>query len=342
MTSSLNFGIFDQLENDGATQISSQYRDHLELARIADEGGFTHWFKSEHHSVPLDIAPSINVFLSAVIQATQRIRISSLVHLFPFYDPMRLYEELCMLDHLSEGRLDIGFGKGVSPPEQILWGVPGDEALDRTNEVLNFVLSAMRLATVEGLGCLFNFEGSYWSTSDHPLEIGPFQEPHPPLWRPGNPSTAAQMGVSTIIPGPTALLPERVEAFRTEQTSEVAGGYLPIISTLRRVVIATTHEEALRIAERAWRHFDANLTKLFRKYDLWPPTIVPSFLGDVEMALATESLIVGNPQQVKEYFIQMEEESMLEHVTISPAFGNLSSREARATLEAFVEHVIEG
>ena len=70
MRSSLSFGIFDQLENDGETEISAQYRNHLELARIADEGGFTHWFKSEHHSVPLDIAPSINVFLGAVIQAT--------------------------------------------------------------------------------------------------------------------------------------------------------------------------------------------------------------------------------------------------------------------------------
>ena len=85
MTSSLHFGIFDQLENDGTTDIATQYRSHLELARLADEGGFHHWFKSEHHNVPLDIAPSINVFLSAVTQVTRSMRIASLVHLLPFY-----------------------------------------------------------------------------------------------------------------------------------------------------------------------------------------------------------------------------------------------------------------
>ena len=340
MTSSLHFGIFDQLENDGKTDIASQYRSHLELARLADEGGFSHWFKSEHHNVPLDIAPSINVFLSAVTQVTQRIRIASLVHLLPFYEPLRLYEELCMLDHLSHGRLDVGFGKGVSPPEQLLWGVPADEAVARTNEALTFVLAAMELVTSEGLGCLFSFDGEFWSASDHPLEIGPFQTPHPPLWRPGNPITAAEMGVSTIIPGPIATLPEKIAAFHAEQTSEGAGGYAPVVSTLRRVVIAPTTKEAMKVAERAWGHFDSNLTKLFRKYDLWPPTMVPSFLGDVEMALTTESLIAGSPAQAAEYFTRLEAESTLEHVTICRALGNVSAQEAQATLAAFVENVI--
>mgnify|MGYP001166267393 FL=1 len=340
MTSSLHFGIFDQLENDGTTDIATQYRSHLELARLADEGGFHHWFKSEHHNVPLDIAPSINVFLSAVTQVTRSMRIASLVHLLPFYEPLRLYEELCMLDHLSQGRLDIGFGKGVSPPEQLLWGVPADEAVARTNEALAFVLAAMELATNEGLGCLFSFDGEFWSASDHPLEIGPLQTPHPPLWRPGNPTTAAEMGVSTIIPGPIATLPEKIAAFHNERTCEGAGGYAPVVSTLRRVVIAPTTKEAMKVAERAWGHFDSNLTKLFRKYDLWPPTMVPSFLGDVDMALATESLIAGSPAQVAEYFSRLEAESTLEHVTICPAFGNVSAQEAQGTLAAFVENVI--
>ena len=340
MTSSLSFGIFDQLENDGTTDIASQYRSHLELARLADEGGFSHWFKSEHHNVPLDIAPSINVFLSAVVQVTRRMRIASLVHLLPFYEPLRLYEELCMLDHLSEGRLDIGFGKGVSPPEQLLWGVPRDEALARTNEVLAFILAAMELAADRGVGCLFSFDGEFCSAKEHPLEIAPFQNPHPPLWRPGNPATAAEMGVSTIIPGPIDTLPEKIRDFRNGQVGIGVGGHTPVVSTLRRVVIAPTTAEATSIAQRAWGHFDANLTKLFKRYELWPPTMVPSFLGDVDMALETESLIAGSPAQVSEYFLRLEAESTLDHVTICPAFGNVTDNEARVTLEAFVEHVV--
>jgi alkanesulfonate monooxygenase SsuD/methylene tetrahydromethanopterin reductase-like flavin-dependent oxidoreductase (luciferase family) len=340
VTSNLQFGLFDQLENDGSTPIGTQYQEHLELARMADQAGFSHWFKSEHHHVPLDIAPSINVFLSAVIQETSKMRISSLVHLLPFYEPMRLYEELCMLDHLSDGRLDIGFGKGISPPEQILWGVPRDEAAARTEEALDYILSAMTLVAKEGLGCLFNYDGTYWSATEHPLEISPVQQPHPPLWRPGTLATAAQMGVSTIIPGPMSSISENVEAYREQQNPDGAGGHTPILSTLRRIVVAPTEAEAVAIAERAWATFDANLTKLFREYDLWPPTMVPSFLGDTEKAFATESLLAGSPAQVAEYFERFEEESGLTHVTLCPAFGNITTDEARTTLDLLGDVVI--
>ena len=342
MSCNLQFGLFDQLENDGSTPIGTQYREHLALARMADQAGFTHWFKSEHHHVPLDIAPSINVFLSAVIQETSNMRIASLVHLLPFYDPMRLYEELCMLDHLSEGRLDVGFGKGISPPEQILWGVPRDEASSRTEESLDYILSAMELVAKEGLGCLFNYDGTYWSAKEHPLEISPYQDPHPPLWRPGTLATAAQMGVSTIIPGPMKSIPENVAAYRRQQQQGGAGGHMPTLSTLRRIVVAPTETEAVRIAERAWATFDANLTKLFRKYDLWPPTMVPSFLGDTEKAFATESLLAGTPAQMAEYFERFETESGLTHVTLCPAFGSITAAEARTSLDLFSDAVIGG
>ena len=339
MTTTLSYALFDQLENDASTSVSDSYQNHLSLAERADEAGFTHWFKSEHHHVPLDIAPSINVFLSAVIQRTNHIRVASLVHLLPFYDPMRLYEELCMLDHLSNGRLEIGFGKGISPAEQMLWGVPNAEAAAQTDEILDYVLSAMRCVAEKGLGALFSYDGKYYSATERPLEIGPYQEPHPPLWRPGTLSTAAQLGVSTILPGPIALIAKQADAYRQETNGGGAGGHTPLLSTLRRVVVAPTDEEAVAIGERAWGRFDKNLTKLMHKYDLWPPSLVPSFLGDVQKAYATESLIVGSPSRVRDYFDRFLVESGIQHVTISPAWGDISGHEAMRTMELFVEHV---
>ena len=75
------------------------------------------------------------------------------------------------------------------------------------------------------------------------------------------------------------------------------------------MVVAPTDEEAAAIGARAWQQFDSNLTKLMRKYDLWPPNLVPSFLGDVKMANDTESLIAGSPGRVREYFEKFREES---------------------------------
>lgn len=149
------------------------------------------------------------------------------------------------------------------------------------------------------------------------------------------------MGVSTIIPGPIKSIPENVEAYRRQQNPDGAGGHIPTLSTLRRIVVAPTEAEAVTIAERAWATFDENLTKLFREYDLWPPTTVPSFLGDTEKAFATESLLAGSPMQMAEYFERFEQESGLTHVTICPAFGSITATEARTTLELFSDAVMD-
>ncbi len=62
---------------------------------------------------PLDTAPSISTWLAAVAARTTRMRIGSMVHLLPFYHPVRLLEEIAMLDHLSGGRLELGVGRGI-------------------------------------------------------------------------------------------------------------------------------------------------------------------------------------------------------------------------------------
>lgn len=114
----------------------------LTLAERAEAAGFWGYHKSEHHLTPLDHAPSIAIFLAALAQRTSRMRLCSLVHMLPFYHPLRLYEEVCMLDHLSGGRFELGFGKGISSPEHTLWGLDPDHAIERTAEVLEVLLAA--------------------------------------------------------------------------------------------------------------------------------------------------------------------------------------------------------
>ena len=210
----VRFGLFDQVEKPDERPLGQVYQDHFALIEAAEDAGFHGVYKSEHHHVPLDAAPSINLYLSALTQRTDRIRIGSLVHLLPFYEPMRLYEELCMLDHLSGGRIDFGFGKGVSPPEHMLWHIDRGEIEARTVESLDIVLGAMRAHRRHGPGHLYSYEGQFWSYQDAPLEVGPLQDPHPPLWRPGTLDTAAQMGVSTIVPGPISMAAASLDRYR--------------------------------------------------------------------------------------------------------------------------------
>ena len=99
----MQFGVFDQ--NDlGTLPLADQYENRLRLIEFYDRSGFHTYHMSEHHSTPLSMTPSPSVFLAAVAQRTQRIRLGPLVYVLPMHHPLRLAEEICMLDHLSRGR----------------------------------------------------------------------------------------------------------------------------------------------------------------------------------------------------------------------------------------------
>ena len=108
----------------------------MALLRAAEDAGFYGYHLTEHHVSPLSLAPSPTVFLAAAARETKRIRLGTLLYLLPLYNPLRLIEELCMLDHLSKGRLDIGVGTGVSPYEFAAMGSDFETAREQFEEVV--------------------------------------------------------------------------------------------------------------------------------------------------------------------------------------------------------------
>src|SRR6201988_4831189 len=112
----LKFGVFDHLDR-GHLPIATLYEERLQIIEHFERTGFHAYHLAEHHSTPLGMAPSPSVFLAAVAERTTRLRFGPLVWPMPLHHPLRLIEEICMLDQLSGGRLDIGFGRGAAPIE---------------------------------------------------------------------------------------------------------------------------------------------------------------------------------------------------------------------------------
>jgi alkanesulfonate monooxygenase SsuD/methylene tetrahydromethanopterin reductase-like flavin-dependent oxidoreductase (luciferase family) len=112
----MKIGLFDHVEEAGRP-VSVVFDERLQFAAAADAAGFYCLHVAEHHATPLNLVPAPSVYLSAVARATKTMRLGPLVYLLPLYSPLRLIEEICMLDHLSHGRLDVGVGRGVSPYE---------------------------------------------------------------------------------------------------------------------------------------------------------------------------------------------------------------------------------
>ncbi len=112
----MKIGMFDHIE-DGERPLAQLFDERLKLIEAAEAAGVYSLQLAEHHQTPLNMVPVPGVFLGAVARATKKMRIGTLVYLLPLYSPLRLIEEICMLDHLSHGRLDVGVGRGVSPFE---------------------------------------------------------------------------------------------------------------------------------------------------------------------------------------------------------------------------------
>src|SRR5271165_3163335 len=112
----MKVGLFDHVERADRS-LATLFDERLTFAAAADEADIYCLHVAEHHSTPLNMVPVPGVYLAAVARATRRIRLGPLVYLLPLYSPLRLIEEICMLDQLSHGRYEVGVGRGVSPFE---------------------------------------------------------------------------------------------------------------------------------------------------------------------------------------------------------------------------------
>src|ERR1041384_2816218 len=168
----MEFGVFDHLDRNDLP-LRDYYEARLQIIEAYDRLGFYAYHVAEHHSTPLGMAPSPSVFLSAVAQRTRRLRFGPLVYILPLYHPLRLVEEICMLDQMSGGRLMMGVGRGISPYEVAYYGVDPAEPQPRYVETLELVLTALRSQTPGGA---LTFEGKFHRYKDVPMELAPVQK----------------------------------------------------------------------------------------------------------------------------------------------------------------------
>src|SRR5262247_1976483 len=152
------------------------YRDHLDAWALMEELGFEGIGFNEHHTSPYGLMTSPNIMAAAASQRLRRMKILIYGNLLPLHQPLRLAEELAMLDCLSDGRLISGFARGI-PREYKVHHVPLAESRARFEEAFEIV---MRAWSEE----VFSYSGRFWSYQDVAIWPRPVQQPHPPIWIP--------------------------------------------------------------------------------------------------------------------------------------------------------------
>lgn len=152
------------------------YAEHLDAWEELDRLGFDGVGFNEHHTSPYGLMNSPNLLAAAAAQRTRNLRLHVYANLLPLHDPLRLAEELAMLDCMSGGRIVAGFARGI-PREHTVFRVPMSESRARFEEAWEIIRT---LWTEE----VASYTGRFWSFSDIAMWPRPVQQPHPPIWVP--------------------------------------------------------------------------------------------------------------------------------------------------------------
>lgn len=336
---SLAFGIFDWIDRR-SVPLRQIYEERLQLLEAADEAGFFCYHLAEHHATPLGMAPSPGIFLAAAAQRTRRIRLGPLVFLLPLYSPLRLIEEVCMLDHLSGGRLELGVGRGVSPYELGYHGVDAERSREVFEEALAVLIAGF---TRERL----THAGERYQYGDVPMELHPLQHPYPPLWYAthniDSVPWAASEGLNMVGLGPAATLRKNVDLYhevwqgrRNDPNRLNAHVPEPKVGINRQVFVAETDEEALASARAAHTDWFANFVKLWQDHG----DTRHDRGRDWETTISNELMLVGSPSRVREQVARVFEASGCNYLICSFAWGSLTHEQSLRSIRLFGEEVM--
>jgi alkanesulfonate monooxygenase SsuD/methylene tetrahydromethanopterin reductase-like flavin-dependent oxidoreductase (luciferase family) len=340
----VKFSLFDWLDESGRGYAQT-YDERLQLLEFADEAGFYAYHLAEHHGTSLSTTPSPSIFLSAAAQRTQRLRIGALTYILPVYNPLRLLEELCMLDQLSHGRLDIGVGRGSSPHERQRFGVTQEESKPRFQEALQLLVMGFRTGE-------FNFHGEFYNYDALKTRFRPFQQPYPPLWYPTSSADsvpyAAAQGFNMVLSLSGWPSPQRVAELIQLYWQEFAAhqndpGRLnahvekPFAGVNLHIHVADSDELARDQARPAHAVFHENFTRRYFEIgvvDKYPPTV------DFDALVDSGKVACGSPDTVRAQIGRILEQTGANYLIGSFMWGSQTFEQSRRSLELFAKEVM--
>ncbi|MFE2213223.1 LLM class flavin-dependent oxidoreductase [Streptomyces canus] len=309
------------LVEPGATpaSLSARYRAALDMAAYADEHGITTVQTEEHHGVDNNWLPSPFAFAGAVFGATRRIAVTVSAVIGPLHDPLRLAEEIAVLDLLSGGRLVTVAGIGYRPEEYALFDVEWTRRGRLQDELLETLLKAWT-------GEEFEYRGRTVRITPRP-----FTDPHPLLLVGGSSKAAARRAARLGLPFfPSAHLPE-LEAYYKERLVEYG--------TEGWTMMPTAETPLLHIAENpdeAWARHGEHFLHEARTYASWQS-------GDIRSAVRSAAASVEELRAEGVYRILTPDECVeqgLDNLVLHPLAGGMPVEEGWRSLRLFAEHVL--
>ena len=355
-----------------ATDAEQMINNLRQQTILAEELGFEAMWLGEHHFGPYEVGDLPNpILLGADLAArTSRIRIGQMANIAPWWHPIRLAEDLAMLDNMSLGRVEVGFGRGIWPYEGPQFHPNADPRKDRENrELFRETVEIVReIWTNE----YFSYHGTNYSfpaedtVFSHPLyppnpawQDGdkvtklrvtprPYQKPHPPLWMTVSTdrsvTTAAQLGLKACYWQPPALrIRQRMEIYAQVRT-ELEGRPFAVgedQAVMRSTYVASSMEEARRDAEEGiMSSFIFNDPFRGRQVFTNPDEVLDPDVNLDWDFLEPRTLLVGSPENVVEKVQELQEVCNLEYLLVEFTHMGIPLSKTLSNLETFATKVM--
>ena len=309
---------------------------------MADEAGFGGYHLAEHHGSDLCMAPGHEAFLGAAARVTRQIRFGPMVKLLPMHHPVRIIEDMCVLDQLTGGRLEFGVGRGPVPIEHYWYSHDWAESKDRFDDVLAIVHRALASGEISSEGSRF------FDFPTMPMAIRPLQDPIP-FWYPGSPQTAGRHGMSLMWPG---KIDEAAYELYLQSWHDHKGSGLrfdgpdsrPRVGYSMLLAIAPTEDVARDVARRGMEGL-VRRTRGAHRFDhlkLSPDdchaaqSSLRAIHANMDVAIGFGA---GTPGQIAERVAGLLDDGMCDYVCFMMPAGDMTFDEAQRTLELFITEV---
>ncbi len=375
----MQFGYFANQNNRGLEKPFRQVVEETrELARYCDAHDWHSIWFTEHHfgHEGFEVCPNPVLMSCDIAAHTEKIRIGQAANIVTFWHPLRVAEDLAMLDHMNGGRTEIALGRGIYGREALQLNKLADTRNPAQNyKIFEETLEIMKRAWSEPF---FEFSGEFYSYPDPgfawdhamspkaashmDLETNelkklalvprPLQQPTPPLWQvvdgPGSIKFAAQNELRAMmwIP-PTDSLVWRFEMYR-EEAAKARGhevGYGEGIALVRDMFVAETMAEAERLAGQG-------ILDYLRWVCHWrglgnhalPGEQLPQTPGKLDLLsydwLHPRNLLFGTPDYVAEKIEEMREKLNLQTLLVWSHFPGVAHEDAMRSVRLFTEEVM--
>lgn len=322
-------------------------KEIVEHAVRCDELGFASFWVPEHHGPTFGMLPTPGALVGHLAAKTKRIQLGVACVVLPINQPLRIAEEYGVLDHLSDGRISLAFGRGFDEYDYRMFGVPFHESREILREGVELVVQAW---TQKGFTCKGKF---YQVTEPCTLNQYPLQKPHPEVyiacWSRGTLEMAAELGCHVMFTpfsaglafgglGPAASEHKRV--------AREAGHTGPLKSACSYFcAVARDSQDARRHRERLLRLLRGLVPAIPHDLSKAPPNL--AYFADIARKieamdadqLGDGSIATGDAEKVTE-ILKRAEAAGIDEAILNVYFGGISHRDAMEQLELLAKHVL--